>query len=388
MATALATNPIKVCFVCPKVYALFDPACGEVIGGAEVDLYTLGTELAKDPAFEVSFVTADYGQAAEVRTEGVRLIRGLDFKKGPVSGASRIWQAMKKADADIYMVETASPGVPLVAAFCRLRKRVFVYRTAHQDDTDGTYLRRHPVMGRAYARALKRASLVVAQNEVDRDNLKKLLGVEAIVIANGHRLPPRIAGKRTTILWVGRSAEFKHPERFVELARQVPSERFVMICQRATGDSSYERLVGEAKGAANLTFVERVPFRAVDAYFQGARVLVNTSDSEGFPNTFIEACKWAVPILSLRVNPDDFLTRWSCGLCCGGDEGRLAEALRSLLDKGRYVELGRNARKYAEANQDIAKISERYKELFTELVRRRSAAANGVRSQPEGADKP
>ena len=55
-------NKIKVCFVCPKAYPLFNETVEGVFGGSEVDLYYLGTELAKDGDFDVSFVVADYGQ--------------------------------------------------------------------------------------------------------------------------------------------------------------------------------------------------------------------------------------------------------------------------------------------------------------------------------------
>ena len=363
-------SKIKVCFVCPKVYPLFDAGCAGVIGGAEVDLYNLGTELAKDPSFEVSYVTADYGQEAEVQIEGVRLIRSLNFKRGLISGATRLWGAMRRADADVYMIKTASPGVPLTAAFCRLHGRRFVYRSAHQDDCDGTYLRRHPIIGKAYVRALKRASLITTQNESDRNNLSRLHGLESVVIPNGHRLASVIAGARETILWVGRTAQFKHPERFIALARRLPSEKFVMICQQATGDESYEGVVRRAAETANLTFSSRVAYHAIDAYFQAARVLVNTSDAEGFPNTFIEACKWGVPILSLNVNPDDFLDHWSCGVCCNGDEEGLVKGLQWLLDKDRYIEVGGNARRYVEATHDITTIVELYKEFFRQLAAR------------------
>ncbi len=359
---------VRVCFVCPKVYPLFDRACTEVIGGAEVDLYNLGTELANDASFTVSFVTADYRQPPEVVTHGVRLIRSLDFQKGQIPGALAIWRAMKKADADIYLTKTASPGVPLVEAFCRFHKKAFVFRTAHQDDCDGTYIKRHPVVGRAYARALRRARLVLTQNQVDRENLKKLLNVDAVVIPNGHRLPAQAKRSPGSILWVGRSAGFKHPQKFLHLARRMPAERFVMICQRATGDCSYDKLLADAEAVANLTFIERVPFHEIDNYFQAARVLVNTSDSEGFSNTFIQAGRWSVPILSLSVNPDDFLNRWSCGLCCSGDENRLLEGLRFLLAGDKYMEIGQNARKYVEANHDITRIADIYKDLFRKMV--------------------
>ncbi|MBE0534892.1 MAG: glycosyltransferase [Phycisphaerae bacterium] len=361
-------DPIKVCFVCPKVYPIFDSACAEVFGGAEVDLYNLGTELAKDPAFDVSFVAADYGQPAQMHAEGVTLIRGLDFKRGPLAGALKLWQAMKQADAEIYMLKTVSMGVPLVAWFCRHYGKAFVYRTASALESNGQYVHRHRTMGKLFLWSLKRADLIFTQNQVDCDNLMSTSHLRSVMVRNGHRLEAAQNGRRDSVLWVGRSDPVKGPQKFIELARRTPCERFVMICQRATGDASYGGLVQQAEEIGNLTFIERVPFHQTDAYFQAARVLVNTSDSEGFSNTFIQACRWAVPILSLNVNPDDFLNRWSCGICCHSDENRLAQGLRALLESDRYVEIGQNARKYAEANHDITKIVDVYKELFRKLV--------------------
>ena len=368
MTSVPGEKHVGVCFVSPKAYPLFNRDCPEVFGGSEVDVYLLGTELAKDQNFHVSFIVADYGQPAEEDRENVNMIRSLDFDKNSLGGVAKIWRAMKKADADFYFIKTASPGTSLVSWFCRLHRKRFVYRTAHQDECDGTYLRQHRLLGKAFAASLRRADMVLAQNVVDADNLRQSIGVDSTAIPNGHRLSDQPEIKRDLILWAGRSADFKRPDKFLDLARRFPSERFVMICQRATGDESYGRIVDEAPRVDNLEFIERVPFDEVDSYFQRAKVLVNTSDSEGFPNTFIQACKSAAAILSLNVNADDFLNRYSCGLVCGGSRERLAEGLQYLLDENRYIEIGKNGRRYAEEHHDISEIVKQYKQLFRDLI--------------------
>jgi glycosyltransferase involved in cell wall biosynthesis len=370
MADTGDNRPLRVCFIAPKAYPLFDPAVKAVFGGAEVDLYMLATELAKDWAFEVSFITADYGQP-ECRTiEGVNIIRSLDLKKNVLSGAWRLWRAMKKADADIYMLKTASPGVPLVTLFCKANAKNMVYRTAHTRECDGTYLKDHPVLGRAFAWSLKQAKAVFAQNSTDRRQLLETIGVDATVIANGHRLAESIDGDRSSILWVARSAAVKRPGVFIDLAEKHPEEQFVMICQPATGDKNFDQLVSRARSVPNLEFHQRVPFSEIDAYFQRAKVFVNTSDSEGFPNTFIQACKAATCILSLNVNPDNFLTRYFCGLGCSGSLQSLEKGLEFMLAHDRYKELGQNGLGYVRDFHDIAKIIPQYKEYFSQLVSR------------------
>ncbi|MCK4627415.1 MAG: glycosyltransferase family 4 protein [Sedimentisphaerales bacterium] len=369
MSSDINSKTIKVCFIAPKAYPLFNRRVESVFGGAEVDLYYLATELAKDKDFRVSFIVADYGQAVMETIENVTIIKSLDFQKNALTGARHIWRAMKQADADIYLIKTASLGVPLAAYFCKRCERAFIYRTASMLESNGIYLEKHFFLGRLFARSLRQAEIVFTQNHTDRDNLQRTVGVSSVVIPNGHHLPKLTSKKREYILWVGRSEFVKGPDKFIELAGEFPNEKFVMICQRATGDNNYDSLCGQAEEVDNLEFHQRVPFDEIDGYFQRAKLLVNTSDSEGFPNTFIQACKWATAIVSLGVNPDGFLDKYSCGISCDGRFARMREAVKRLLAEDRYLELGRNGRKYVEDHHDIKKIIERYKTIFARFAR-------------------
>jgi len=366
MTGTRSEKTLSVCFISPKSYPLFNDSVTSVFGGAEVDAYLLATELAKDDRFAVSIIVADYGQARGEMREGVRIITGVDFRWSMLSNARQLWSAMKMSGADIFFLETASVGVPFASLYCRLKSRGWVYRMASSLESDGTYLARHPILGRMFIRALRRAGRVIAQNEADRRNLLALAGIDSEVIPNGQRIPP-VAEKQPGeyILWAGRSEHVKRPDLFLALARRFPNERFVMICQKATGDTRYEDLKETAGGVKNVTFVERVAFRDMDQHFGEAKVLVNTSDSEGFPNAFIQACKNSTAILSLNANPDDFLHRYDCGICCEGDFERAVDSLRRILADGSYMRLGANGRKYAEGRHSISTVIERYKEVFT-----------------------
>jgi hypothetical protein len=389
----------------PKAYPLFNPQVKTVFGGAEVDLYLLATELAKDSGFAVSFITADYGQPeielfatedienteknqlinhglTRINTDfktgnqqsaasnKISIIRSLNLKENALRGAYKLVKAMKKADADIYLQKSASWGTFLAAMFCKLHKRAFLYRTATAGECDGNW----PKGGlerRAFHWSLRQAGEVLVQNETDQRNIHDLLDVHALLMRNGHRIMPLTHDERNGILWVGRSDKIKRPELFIDLAEKMPGEKFTMICQRATGDNEYDTLTARARQVKNLEFIERVPFAEIDGFFQRAKVFVNTSDTEGFPNTFIQACKYAVPIVSLNVNPDDFLERYNCGIACGGDLVKCADALKYMLAENRYVELGKNARKYVEQKHDLKIIIEEYKRLFNALQQRR-----------------
>lgn len=357
-------SAIKVCFIAPKAYPLFNPNIEAIFGGAEVDLYYLATELAKDERFDVTFLTADYGQEEVEIIENVKIIKTVDFKQNALTGAIKVWRGLKKAEAQMYLIKTISAGMFLVAFFCRLKRNIFLFRTSNTNSCDGTYLRQHPLLGRIYKLTLRTAKVVFVQNKSDARNIKKTTGVSAKVIANGMRAVDASEVERDIILWVGRSAEIKKPMRFVELAEKMPEERFTMICQRAMGDRNYKTLTERAKRAENLEFIERVRFDQIYGYFRRAKIFVNTSDAEGFPNTFIQACQCGTAIASLKVNPDGFIDEYECGICCRGQLGGLHEAVKSLLEDNKYVEMGENGRAYAEKVHNVKKIVEQYKEVF------------------------
>jgi glycosyltransferase involved in cell wall biosynthesis len=369
--TAQAFQPIRVCFIMLNAYPLFNPEIESLFGGAEVDFYNLSTELAKDPNYRVSFITADYGQKPIEIREGVTLIKSLDFSGNLAMPSLRLWRALRTADAQIYVRELCSAVTTEVVLFCKCYGRKFVYRTASVVECDGTYLREHFFRGKGFVWSLRHADAVLTQNETDAKNISTITCAPVQVIRNAHRLLPLEQQPQDIILWVGRSALVKRPELFLELAKQLPQMQFTMICQRASDDRKYDNLIANAKKITNLKFIQRVPFDKIHEYFQRAKVFVNTSNYEGFPNTFIQACKSATAILSLNVNPDNFLDKHKCGISCNGDWRLLVDSLRFLLEENHCVKMGVNGKKYVEEYHDVTKIVQQYKELFEELVKRK-----------------
>jgi glycosyltransferase involved in cell wall biosynthesis len=77
-----------------------------------------------------------------------------------------------------------------------------------------------------------------------------------------------------------------------------------------------------------------VPYREVQRYFDRAEVFVNTSDFEGFPNSFIQMGQGGGTILSLNVDPDGVLTDFGAGRCAEGDWQTFVDDARELLEDG------------------------------------------------------
>ena len=363
----LNCKPISVCFISLRAYPLFNPDVHAIFGGAEVDLYLLATELAKDERFSVSFVVGDYGQTDTEQIEGVTLHKSLNVDKNLFLHGPKIWKALKKANADIYMSEACSLGTFLNAFFCKINKKVFIYRTAHTRETDGSYFQQNKFRSIFVKWAFRQARPLITQNNNDVQNISATLGLSSIVIRNACRIRQTLPTKNGTILWVGRSLPVKRPDLFLKLANQFPKNQFVMICPQGSGDTNYESLRKEAEKIDNLQFLSYVPFNEIDSWFERASVFVSTSDSEGFPNTFVQSCKSGAAILSLNVNPDDFLSQHNCGFCADGCWERFIDKFQWLIKANKAEQLGENGLAYIKAHHDLSVIVEHYKETFRQI---------------------
>ena len=84
--------------------------------------------------------------------------------------------------------------------------------------------------------------------------------------------------------------------------------------------------------------------------------LINTSAFEGFPNTFLQAGKYGVPIVSLNVDPDGFIERNACGTVAHGAFDQLVEGVRRLKqDPDWFEHCSQNIRAYVYEHHDLEK---------------------------------
>jgi glycosyltransferase involved in cell wall biosynthesis len=166
---------------------------------------------------------------------------------------------------------------------------------------------------------------------------------------------------------VARLDTWKQPEIFLDLARSFPQNSFTLIGPPAH-DHAYEQSIQDAaKEISNLRFIGGVPFAETDTYFQQAKIFINTSLYEGFPNTFVQAMMHGVPILSLTVDPDAFLEKNEVGYCAKNNLTAMKSLLEALLkDDALHQRISARAYRYAADHHDIRKTSQKFLTLLEE----------------------
>src|SRR5690606_20719461 len=115
-----------------------------------------------------------------------------------------------------------------------------------------------------------------------------------------------------SIIWVGNFRALKRPEWFLRLAMKFPKENFIMVGY-PTNKSLYEYCLDLSESIENLNFLGPISFRKSEKLFDNAKVLICSSELEGFPNTFLQAWSRNIPVIS-TVNPSNLISQKNLGL--------------------------------------------------------------------------
>jgi glycosyltransferase involved in cell wall biosynthesis len=363
---------IHIAFVSTLAYNLFFPGSVRQAGG-HTRFVNLVRRFATHPDYRVSCVVGDFGQTDVMEEDGVRLV------KAPIDrpfSFFRVFQTLRKLEADIFVDFCASPRLMLFCALKFLDKTRYVFLTGSDNDvTEGYRGLANAVFYHAYLCGLKHADAIVCQYPKQAALLKKYHKLSShCVISPYFDIESRPKkGKKKHILWVGRSAYYKNPRAYVSLIKRFPEEQFVMICNKSPDDNGFMAdMENKAALPNNLKFIDYVEYPEMQYYYESAKLLVNTSDFEGFPNTFIEAAMNETPVLSLIVDPNGMFSEFKGGVCCRGDKKLFYRYFRELVSNSRMLqEYGENAFRYAERYHQLDVAVEKIDRIIRGVLERR-----------------
>lgn len=161
---------------------------------------------------------------------------------------------------------------------------------------------------------------------------------DATVVPNFQPLPEVLHEKsnaRFCVLWVANIHANKRPELFLELASRMSGRddiEFVMI-GKPNPNWTYGRGMAEILEAPNVRYLGQLPLSVVNDWMDKADVFVNTSELEGFPNTFIQAWARGAVVLSRAVDIDGGLEGRGIGFRCPSMDS-LVHAVDALAGSG------------------------------------------------------
>jgi len=328
---------MKICFVGLQNLSVLAPEFkAPTVGGEPVQQTLLARALARS-GHEVSMVVTDHGQPDGIVCDGIRVLKAYRPDAGvPVLRFihprwTGLWSALMRANADVYYTSCAGMEVGLLAMFCRHFGKRFVFRSASDSDCDKSRLLVRYARDRwLYDYGLRRADAILVQSACQAQTLLRSYGLQSRVAGMLVEPPLSAPTHELDVLWVGNIRRVKRPDRALWLAARLPRAAFHMAGGALPGEEALFAGVRDSAAAyANLTFHGPLSYLEAADLYGRARVLLNTSDVEGFPNTYLQAWIRGVPVVTL-IDPDRVIEREGLGVAVRSP-GELVGALASLL---------------------------------------------------------
>lgn len=272
-----------------------------------------------------------------------------------------LYLALRRLRPQVIYQRCLMPYTGLCAFYCRTRGVRFVFHVASDGDVRRPRHRRlspgvlfHALSRRISEYGLRRADAIVVQTEDQARILMEEYGLRAaLVLPNFH--PPAAhrsevgSRPRLRIVWVANLKPIKNPEMYVEVAEAFAdherSPEFVII-GRPGDPERYRALHERIDRLPNMRYLGELSVDQVNDEIAASDLLVNTSFTEGFPNTFIQAWLRGVPVVSWRVDPDACLSRGGAGVLAGSVAEMAARIAELDADRDRLRRLSAAALAY------------------------------------------
>jgi glycosyltransferase involved in cell wall biosynthesis len=325
------------------------------IGGSEVQQTLLAKAFVRR-GFPVSMVVGDYGQQDGATWDGVQVYKAYSAREGvPILRFlhprwTKLWKALRRADADVYYVSCAGVQVGQVAMWAARNGRRMIFRIASDADCEpGRLLIRIWRDKKLYEYGLRRAALILAQSVKQQELMRSNYGLDSTVARALVEAPERVlsfAERDISLLWVSNIKQLKRPDIFLELARRLNDCTASMVGgTQPRAHDLYEKIRAHAAGIGNLTFHGPLPYRATNRVFDRSRVFVNTSEIEGFPNSYLQSWVRGVPVVAF-FDPDNVIERERLGHAVASLDEMAHAAHRLATDSRAWLEASSRCRAY------------------------------------------
>jgi glycosyltransferase involved in cell wall biosynthesis len=308
------------------------------------------------------------------RRKRLRRILGLYY----VLDYPRVWNAIQRIAPHIIYIQNANAYLGIAARYAMSSPCSLIWHIASSYEVRRFAIRSFRTIPfdyidkRMVEYGIRHANYVFGQAKYEEDLLLQNYGRRCdLIVGNWHPEPTRpcTRGQPLKVVWVANIKPLKQPETFVDLAERlgtVTDAEFIMIGR--PGSAKYQRrLESRIRKVRGLTYLGERSMDEINRILAESHIFVNTSEYEGFPNTFVQAWLHEVPVVSLHVDPDDVLTKQGLGFHSGSLD-KLVQDTRSLIENSDLrTRIGERAKAYAMEHHGLTKNLNQVAEFFERI---------------------
>jgi glycosyltransferase involved in cell wall biosynthesis len=320
---------------------------GKTDGGGELQIAFIARALA---SCGHEIVVVDYNTRESYTTsEGIKVItisnwnKGLRVVRTVTHRLPGLYSTLLDQNADIYYCRIRDFRHIIAWMVSRRLKAKFVLHLASDLDAmnlkgriKGYYMAQSAnlwwlfsgiFIEFVYPFLLRNADLVLVQHTGQRDILlkKKIRSHVFLNIIDTTLLPEQATRAHKDFIYVGWLDKRKGFPDFYKLIESAPDHTYRIVGEPRddTGRFFYKKL----KSFPNVTLLGVLSHYNTLREISGSRALISTSPREGFPNVFLEAWAYGIPVISLNIDPGNVIENEKLGTIAHGNMNKMLEAL-------------------------------------------------------------
>nr|MBC8147627.1 glycosyltransferase family 4 protein [Bacteroidota bacterium] len=268
---------------------------------------------------------------------------------------------------DLILLKTPRSLLLCLSIYRRFSDSIIIKLTAHDSDFH--------IFGNWHQKLIYKAGMFAVDHYIYQSDYQKSIGDKQKLngttiknILHAASINKKDDSFKTDVLWVGKNIRRKNPELLIRIAEFMPEYRFIMISAEGDNHAYNEKIRDSASLVSNLTYIGPVEYDKTWRYFNNTRLLLHTSDSEGFPNVFLQAWQCEVPVISFNIDIDYVIQTNKIGLVAHSFEELIKKTNGMLKDTKRRKEYGKRAKQYVKQAHDSEYIASNYLKLFNQLI--------------------
>jgi len=347
----------KICILMPVHWSY-------CMGGAEYQSKRIVNALSASGKYEIFFLARDIDPDYEPDNHKIIRINNIfGVRNGRLfADTIPLINILKRIKPDIIYQRVGSAYTGIGSYFAQKYGGKFVWNIARDDDIEPSrYQFSRHIIGKFIEKkfleyGIRKATHIIAQTNYQAELLERnYKRPPSTIIYNFHPLPtePIIKSSSIKVVWIANLKPQKKPEIFLSLVKELQflqDIEFIMIGELQGGRIFKRRIMAEIKQINGLEYMGRLSQEDINEILSSAHIFVNTSEVEGFPNTFIQAWMRKVPVVSLSINPDGVFDRHEVGFCSVTFEKLINDVLRLIEDDDLRNKMGQQAHDHAIQN--------------------------------------
>lgn len=361
----------NICFSIHNIYSLLENADYAYVGGAEVRIKKQ-IEYLQSSGVSIEIITY-IPEKSEFRIIGKSGIIYYNLyhsgKNSTLLLISDLFSIFKSMKSIIIYKRAYDAYLLLYNLLARLFRKKIVFAVAadnhcnlHTSMSFNGFLN-----GLSYYLGVYLSSRIILQSDHQLQLISPSLLKKSTVIYKGtdesisdEKIPS--FKERKYFLWVGRFSVEKRPELLKNLAK---SGHSIKIAGRIS--EKYKNLLQELQKFPNIEYLGILNATELRMRYKEAIALLNTSDFEGFPETFIEAWIYGTPVISLKFLLNDFISEKG-GIYAKRSIEKMIDAMNRLKnDPDYYKNLSDSSRQLIKDKYRFSKEMDALLKIFNEL---------------------